>query len=63
MVYKLTKYGAKGAHPGHGNTLGMVMPVWLPNRPNFGLLAHADRSKAVARCVGTINVLMVNLRE
>jgi len=41
----------------------MAAPVWLPNRPSFGLLAHADRSKALARYVGTINALMVGLRE
>jgi hypothetical protein len=53
-IYKLTKDMPKGAQPGHGCTPGAAAPVWLPNRPNFGLLAHADNSKAVAGCVGAI---------
>ena len=62
-IYKLTKDGAKGAQPGHRCAPGIAVPVWQVNRPSFGLLAHADRSKALARYVDTINALMVGLRE
>jgi len=51
-VYKLTKDGTQLMH---GRAPGAIMLVWLPNRPNFSLLAHTDNSKEVAVYVGPTN--------